>query len=89
MCIRDSFKSNCLRSDFYDLNAFLGNKDPQKLVVIKNPQGYLWPWMLPQKRFGGVDPQERGQSLMVLAGGDPGEVEIHAHDDILVPPPLQ
>ena len=83
---RIDFRSNCIRSDLYDLNAFLGNKDPKKLVMIKNPPGYTWPWQLPQKRFGGVDSQERGQSMMVLAGGDPGEVEIHAHNDVLVPP---
>ena len=68
------FKSNCIRSDLYALNAFLGNKDPQKLVVIKNPLNYVWPWQLPQKRFGGVDSHERGQSMMVLAGGIQGRL---------------
>ena len=59
---RIDFKSNCVRSDFYDLNAFLGNKDPQKLVVIKNPQGYLWPWIC--LLYTSPSPRDRTRSRM-------------------------
>ena len=54
---RIDFRSNCIRSDLYDLNAFLGNKDPKKLVMIKNPPGTHGLGSCPKKGLGGWIPR--------------------------------
>ena len=52
------FQSNCLRSDVYRLNAHLGKRDLKMFELFKNPQKYVLPWNLSQRRYGGLDKQE-------------------------------